>query len=131
MVEEELARLGLDLHKRALGRGTRVLADAYTAGEAAGQQFDFRPAVTEAASPARGEEPQLAKPTHGLRKRPSRLLWSAQHRPAWDLANAAPRSALARDRAHTGSNLWLFAPSSIGLAADVLLQRELLLRLLR
>jgi hypothetical protein len=49
MVEEELARLGLDLHKRALGRGTRVLADAYTAGEAAGQQFDYRPAITEAA----------------------------------------------------------------------------------
>jgi hypothetical protein len=34
MVEEELARLGLDLHKRARGRGRRVLADAYTAGEA-------------------------------------------------------------------------------------------------
>ena len=49
MVDEELARRSLDLHKRALGRGTRVLADAYTAGEVAGQQFDYRLAITEAA----------------------------------------------------------------------------------
>jgi hypothetical protein len=49
MVEEELARLGLDLHTRELGRGRRVLAEAYAAGEAAGQRFEFRPAISEAA----------------------------------------------------------------------------------
>ncbi len=49
MVEEELAKLGLDLHRRQVGRGRRVLANAYTAGEAAGQRFEFQPALTEAA----------------------------------------------------------------------------------
>ena len=49
MVEEELAKLGLDLHTREVKRGRRVLADAFTAGEAAGQRFEFRPAITEAA----------------------------------------------------------------------------------
>jgi hypothetical protein len=49
MVEEELAKLGLDLHTRELGRGRRVLAEASAAGEAAGQRFEFRPAITEAA----------------------------------------------------------------------------------
>ena len=49
MVEEELAKLGLDLHIRELGRGRRVLTEAYAAGEAAGQRFEFRPAITEAA----------------------------------------------------------------------------------
>ena len=49
MVEEELAKLGLDLHTRELGRGRRVLAEAFAAGEAAGQRFEFHPAITEAA----------------------------------------------------------------------------------
>lgn len=49
MVEEELAKLGLDLHTRELGRGRRVLSEAYAAGEVAGQRFEFRPAITEAA----------------------------------------------------------------------------------
>lgn len=49
MVEEELAKLGLDLHTREVKRGRRVLADAFTAGKAAGQRFEFRPAITEAA----------------------------------------------------------------------------------
>ena len=49
MVEEELAKLGLDLHTREVKRGRRVLADAFTAGKAAGQGFEFRPAITEAA----------------------------------------------------------------------------------
>jgi hypothetical protein len=49
MVEDELAKLGLDLHTRELGRGRRVLAEAYAAGEVAGQRFEFRPAITEAA----------------------------------------------------------------------------------
>src|SRR5262249_30751614 len=49
MVDEEIAKLGLDLHSRELGRGRRVLADAFTAGEAAGQRFEYRPAITQAA----------------------------------------------------------------------------------
>ena len=49
MVEEELAKLGLDLQPRGLGRGRRVLADAFREGETAGQRFEFTPAITEAA----------------------------------------------------------------------------------
>ena len=49
MVDDALARLGLDLHRRQIGHGRRVLADAYAAGEAAGQRFEFYPAITEAA----------------------------------------------------------------------------------
>lgn len=49
LVDEEVAKLGLDLHTRALGRGRRVLTDAFTAGQAAGQRFDYRPAITRAA----------------------------------------------------------------------------------
>jgi hypothetical protein len=49
MVEEELAKLGLDLQARGLGRDRRVLADAFREGETAGQRFEFTPAITEAA----------------------------------------------------------------------------------
>jgi hypothetical protein len=49
MVDDALARLGLDLHCRQIGHGRRVLADAYAAGEAAGKRFDFFPAITDAA----------------------------------------------------------------------------------
>jgi hypothetical protein len=49
MVDEEVAKLGLDLHARALGRGRRVLSDAFSAGQAAGQNFEYRPAITQAA----------------------------------------------------------------------------------
>ena len=49
MVDEAVAKLGLDLHARALGRGRRVLSDAFSAGQAAGQRFDYRPAITLAA----------------------------------------------------------------------------------
>jgi Protein of unknown function (DUF2786) len=49
MVEEELAKLGLDLHTREMARGRRVLADAFQEGEAAGRRFEFTPAITEAA----------------------------------------------------------------------------------
>jgi Protein of unknown function (DUF2786) len=49
MVDEEMEKLGLRLSSRALGRGKRVLADAFAAGEAAGQRFEFAPAITEAA----------------------------------------------------------------------------------
>ena len=40
--EEEVAKLGLDLHARELGRGRRVLADAFAPGQAAGQRFEYR-----------------------------------------------------------------------------------------
>jgi hypothetical protein len=49
MVEEELAKLGLDLHTRPLGGSKRVLADAFREGEAAGQRFEYAPAITDAA----------------------------------------------------------------------------------
>jgi hypothetical protein len=49
MVDEDLAKLGLDLHRREVGRDSRVLADAFSAGEVAGQRFEFRPAITQAA----------------------------------------------------------------------------------
>ena len=49
MVDEEVAKLGLDLHARALGRRRRVLSDAFSAGQAAGQRFEYRPAITQAA----------------------------------------------------------------------------------
>ena len=49
MVEEELAKLGLDLQAREYGRGKRVLSDAFREGETAGQRFEFTPAITEAA----------------------------------------------------------------------------------
>ena len=49
MVDEEVAKLGLDLHMREMVRGRRVLTDAFTAGEAAGQRFEFTPAITQAA----------------------------------------------------------------------------------
>ncbi len=49
MVNEELAKLGLDLHACEMGQRKRVLTDAFAAGEAAGQRFEFSPAITEAA----------------------------------------------------------------------------------
>ena len=49
MVDEEVAKLGLDLHAREIGRGKRVLSDAFAAGEAAGQRLEFAPAITQAA----------------------------------------------------------------------------------
>lgn len=49
MVDEEMEKLGLCLSSRALGRGRRVLADAFAAGEAAGQRFEFAAAITAAA----------------------------------------------------------------------------------
>ncbi len=45
MVEEEMEKLGLSLSSRALGRGKRVLTDAFAAGEAAGQRFEYAPAI--------------------------------------------------------------------------------------
>jgi hypothetical protein len=49
MVDEEMDKLGLSFSSRAIGRGKRVFADAFKAGEAAGQRFEFAPAVTRAA----------------------------------------------------------------------------------
>jgi hypothetical protein len=49
MVDEEVAKLGLDLHTRDMGRGRRVLTDAFAAGEAAGRRFEFTPAIAQAA----------------------------------------------------------------------------------
>jgi hypothetical protein len=50
MVEEELAKLGLHLTSRSTGsRSKRVLSDAYAAGEAAGQRFEFTPGIAMAA----------------------------------------------------------------------------------
>jgi microcompartment protein CcmK/EutM len=50
MVEEELAKLGLNLQARSTAsRSRRVLSDAYAAGEAAGQRFEFTPGIAMAA----------------------------------------------------------------------------------
>jgi hypothetical protein len=49
MVDEELAKLGLDLHARGPARSRRVLTDAFVAGKAAGERFEFAPAITQAA----------------------------------------------------------------------------------
>jgi hypothetical protein len=49
MVDEELAKLGLDLQASAAGRSRRVLTDAFMAGEAAGQKFVVAPGITQAA----------------------------------------------------------------------------------
>jgi hypothetical protein len=49
MVDEEMEKLGLSLTRRVLSRGKRVLSDAYAAGQAAGERFEYSPAVTQAA----------------------------------------------------------------------------------
>jgi hypothetical protein len=50
MVEEELAKLGLDFQTRGSASGSRrVLAEAYREGEAAGQRFEVTPGITAAA----------------------------------------------------------------------------------
>jgi hypothetical protein len=49
MVDEEVAKLGLSLRARETARSRRVLADAFKAGKAAGQRFEFHPAITRAA----------------------------------------------------------------------------------
>jgi hypothetical protein len=45
MVDEEMEKLGLSLGFRTLGRGKRVLTDAFAAGEAAGRRFEYAPAI--------------------------------------------------------------------------------------
>jgi len=49
MVDEEMEKLGLSLTSRVLGRAKRVLTDAYAAGQAAGERFEYAPAITKAA----------------------------------------------------------------------------------
>jgi hypothetical protein len=49
MVDEEMARLGLDFHARGTTRKREVLSDAYHAGEEAGQRFEVTPGITRAA----------------------------------------------------------------------------------
>lgn len=49
MVDEEMEKLGLSLTSRVLSRGKRVLGDAYEAGQAAGERFQYTPAITKAA----------------------------------------------------------------------------------
>lgn len=49
MVEQEMEKLGLSLSSRALGRGKRVLSDAFAAGEAAGQRFEYAPGIAATA----------------------------------------------------------------------------------
>jgi hypothetical protein len=49
MVAEEMEKLGLNLSRRDVGGARRVLSDAYAAGEAAGQRFEYAQAVTHAA----------------------------------------------------------------------------------
>jgi len=50
MVDEEMEKLGLNLQQRGTaGRRKRVLSDAFDAGQAAGERFDYRPGITKAA----------------------------------------------------------------------------------
>jgi hypothetical protein len=49
MVENELARLGLNLHTRGIGGSRHVLTEAYKAGEEAGNRFEVTAAITRAA----------------------------------------------------------------------------------
>ncbi len=49
MVDEEMAKLGLNLTKRVLSRAKSVLTGAFQAGQAAGERFEVSPAITRAA----------------------------------------------------------------------------------
>ncbi len=49
MVDEEMAKLGLNLTMRVLSRAKSVLTDAFQAGQAAGERFEVTPAITRAA----------------------------------------------------------------------------------
>ena len=48
MIDDEMAKLGLNLTQRALGARRRVLTDAFDAGEAAGQRFEVVGAIKAA-----------------------------------------------------------------------------------
>lgn len=46
MIEEEMSKLGLHLSQRSHATGKRVIRDAYTAGQEAGEKFEFAPGIT-------------------------------------------------------------------------------------
>jgi len=49
MVDEEMAKLGLDFRKRGVGQRKYLLKDAYLAGEVAGERFEVTPGIEQAA----------------------------------------------------------------------------------
>ncbi len=49
MIEEEMSKLGLHLSQRSHATGKRVIRDAYTAGQEAGEKFEFAPGITTTA----------------------------------------------------------------------------------
>ena len=49
MIEDEMAKLGLNLSRRSHAPGKRVIRDAYTAGQEADERFEFIPGITAAA----------------------------------------------------------------------------------
>jgi hypothetical protein len=49
MVDEEMAKLGLALRQQAIGGKKRLLADAFTAGQEAGQRFEIAHGISHAA----------------------------------------------------------------------------------
>jgi hypothetical protein len=49
LVDEEMAKLGLAMHKRGISGNRRVLADAFEAGREAGERFEYNPAIGRAA----------------------------------------------------------------------------------
>lgn len=48
VIEDELAKLGLNLTAKSVSRGKRVLSDAYAAGQEAGKRFDVVSAIATA-----------------------------------------------------------------------------------
>jgi hypothetical protein len=49
IVDEEMAKLGLALHKRGISGSRHVLTDAFTAGQEAAERFEYAPAIERAA----------------------------------------------------------------------------------
>jgi hypothetical protein len=49
LVEEEIARLGLQLEVRAQNSARRVLSEAYASGKEAGEKFEVLAGVSQAA----------------------------------------------------------------------------------
>jgi len=49
MVDDEVAKLGLDFHQRSTASRKRVLSDAYAAGKQAGERFEVALGISEAA----------------------------------------------------------------------------------
>jgi hypothetical protein len=49
IVDDEIAKLGLDLQEKGHFRNRRVLAEAFSAGKIAGERFEYAPAIDRAA----------------------------------------------------------------------------------